>query len=121
MGGSSTAQPQILLIEDEPLIAMYIEDALMESGFAVTGPFETVATGSDAARQFDGVAALVDLYLHGNDATIVTKILAERKIPFVVMTGWGDFGPSRAVAAPILKKPFLIADLVGAIRDACAV
>jgi DNA-binding response OmpR family regulator len=108
--------PEIMLVEDEPLIAMYIEDALKRSGFAVTGPFETVAHGSDAARRFSGDAALVDLLLHGDDATIITEILASRNIPFIVMTG-RDQIPGAPAFASVLKKPFLMGDLLGTIRD----
>jgi DNA-binding response OmpR family regulator len=112
--------PEILLVEDEPLIAMYIEDALMRSGFTVSGPFETVAHGSDAARQFGGAAALVDLMLQGNDATVVTEILASRNIPFVVMTGRDEIDAlSTGLGAPVLKKPFLIGDLLETIRAIC--
>jgi len=111
---------EILLVEDEPLIAMYIEDALMRSGFAVSGPFDTVALGAAAARRFDGAAALVDLRLDGDDATVVTEILADRRIPFIVMTGLEDITLSRSTeAVSILRKPFQIADLLGAIAGIC--
>jgi DNA-binding response OmpR family regulator len=120
MADGPNLAPDILLVEDEPLIAMYIEDALTRSGFTVSGPFETVAHGSAAARRFSGAAALVDLMLHGDDATIVTEILASRNIPFAVMTGRDEVGAlSAAVSAPVLKKPFLIGDLLGTIRDIC--
>jgi DNA-binding response OmpR family regulator len=111
--------PEIMLVEDEPLIAMFIEDALRRSGFTVTGPFETVAHGSDAARRFSGDAALVDLTLHGDDATVVTEILASRNIPFIVMTGRDQIPSGAAASASVLKKPFLIGDLLGTIRDIC--
>ena len=79
--------PEILIIEDEPLIAMYIEDALARSGYRTAGPFETVESAVQAAHRFEGAGALVDLLLDGADASIVTGILAERNIPFVIMTG----------------------------------
>src|SRR5580658_9780198 len=121
MADQPNLAPEILLVEDEPLIAMYIEDSLVRSGFTVSGPFETVVSGSDAARRFNGAAALVDLLLDGDDATIVTEILASRNIPFVVMTGRDAVDASPAArSAPMLKKPFLIGDLLGAIRDVCA-
>jgi DNA-binding response OmpR family regulator len=121
MADRPTPAPEILLVEDEPLIAMYIEDALRQSGFTVAGPYETVANGSAAARRFGGAAALVDLMLQGDDATIVAEILASRKIPFIVMTGRDEIGALPGdIAAPILKKPFLIGDLLGTIREICA-
>jgi DNA-binding response OmpR family regulator len=111
--------PEIMVIEDEPLIAMYIEDVLTRSGFTMTGPFETVAQGSDAARRFGGDAALVDLTLQGDDATIILEILASRNIPFVVMTGREQIPGGVAASASILKKPFLITDLLGTLHDLC--
>jgi DNA-binding NtrC family response regulator len=120
MVGCSPASPEILLIEDEPLIAMYVEDALTRSGFTVAGPFETLADGTEAARRFGGAAALVDLRLQGDDATVVTEILASRNIPFVVMTGGEDIALPSEIAVPVLRKPFLIGDLLQTIRSVCA-
>jgi DNA-binding response OmpR family regulator len=116
----ASSAPEILLVEDEPLIAMSIEDALRRSGFSVSGPFETLASGVAAAGRFSGAAALVDLMLDGDDATVVTEILANRNIPFIVMTGRDEVDTLPAfAAAPVLKKPFLIEDLLGSIRDLC--
>lgn len=117
MVGPATAPPEILLIEDEPLIAMFVEDALTRSGFTVTGPYDTLAHGTDAARRFAGAAALVDLRLQGADATVVTEILAERKIPFIVMTGGDESG---LPPAPVLRKPFLVGALLDRLREVCA-
>src|SRR5262249_15978029 len=101
--------------------SMYIEDALKRSGFKVSGPFETVANGSDAAQHFNGAAALVDLTLQGDDATIVTEILASRNIPFVVMTGRDEVGlPPATNSAPPLRTPFIIGHLLETVRGICA-
>lgn len=112
------AATEILLVEDEPVIAMHIESVLRESGFRVTGPFETVSNGSAAASRFTGHVALVDLLLQGDDATVVTEILAQRNIPFIVMTGRAELDRATAVpGAPVLKKPFLIEDLLQTVRE----
>ena len=113
--------PEILIIEDEPLIAMYIEDALARSGYRTAGPFETVESAVQAAHRFEGAGALVDLLLDGADASIVTGILAERNIPFVIMTGREEtVSLSTGTGAPILKKPFLAGDLLERVRAVCA-
>lgn len=113
--------PEILIIEDEPLIAMYIEDALARSGYRTAGPFETVESAVQAAHRFEGAGALVDLLLDGADASIVTGILAERNIPFVIMTGREEtVSLSCGTGAPILKKPFLAGDLLERVRAVCA-
>lgn len=113
--------PEILIIEDEPLIAMYIEDALARSGYRTAGPFETVESAVEAAYRFNGAGALVDLMLDGVDASVVTGILAKRNIPFVIMTGREEtVSLSVGVGAPVLKKPFLAGDLLEKVRAVCA-
>jgi len=121
MDARQTDAPEILIIEDEPLIAMYIEDALARSGYRTVGPFETVESAVRAAHRFDGAGALVDLMLDGADASIVTGILAQRNIPFVIMTGREETAPLPLGAdVPILKKPFLAGDLLERVRAVCA-
>ena len=112
--------PEILIIEDEPLIAMYIEDALARSGYRTAGPCETVASAVEAAQRFQGAGALVDLMLNDGDASIVAEILAGRNIPFVIMTGREETAhlPS-SVGAAVLKKPFLAGDLLETVRAVC--
>jgi DNA-binding response OmpR family regulator len=113
--------PEILIIEDEPLIAMYIEDALTRSGYRTVGPCETVESAIEAAKRFEGAGALVDLMLDGSDASVVAEILAGRNIPFVIMTGREETShlPSSA-GVPVLKKPFLAGDLLETVRAVCA-
>lgn len=121
MEARSTDAPEILIIEDEPLIAMYIEDALARSGYRTAGPFETVESAVQAAHRFDGAGALVDLMLDGADASIVTGILAKRNIPFVIMTGREETAHlSTGVGTSVLKKPFLAGDLLERVRAVCA-
>lgn len=120
MEARSIDAPEILIIEDEPLIAMYIEDALTRSGYRTAGPCETVESAVEAAHRFDGAGALVDLMLDGGDASLVTEILASRNIPFIIMTGREETASLPAgVGAPMLKKPFLAGDLLETVKAVC--
>jgi DNA-binding response OmpR family regulator len=120
MESESIDAPEILIIEDEPLIAMYIEDALARSGYRTVGPCETVESAIEAAHRFDGAGALVDLMLDGSDASEVTEILTRRNIPFVIMTGREETTLLPAgVVAPMLKKPFLAGDLLETVKTVC--
>ena len=120
MESESMNAPEILIIEDEPLIAMYIEDALARSGYRTVGPCETVESAVEAAHRFDGAGALVDLMLDGSDASEVTEILTRRNIPFVIMTGREETTLLPAgVGAPVLKKPFLAGDLLETVKTVC--
>jgi CheY-like chemotaxis protein len=77
----------ILIVEDEPLIALEVHAALSAAGASIVA-----ATRSSEAMQMihsmDLSAAVVDIDLgHGDDCSTVCKCLSERRIPFVFFTG----------------------------------
>ena len=98
---------RIMVIEDEPLLAMDIEAALEELGCVVVGPAGNLA----AARRLvaDGVvdAALLDANLGGKPVDELAEALAAKGIPFIFATGYerGEL-PARFASIPILAKPF---------------
>lgn len=80
---------RVLVAEDNPLVAMDIEDCLIAAGFQVVGP---VARAQDAlTRCANGLidAAVLDFNLHGGPVTPVIELLWERSVPFVIYTGAG--------------------------------
>lgn len=116
MAVSQSASFRILLVEDEPLVAMAVEDALLSQGMTVIGPAATVAAalGCIASNEFDG--ALLDVNLRGEKIDAVADALAARGIPFVFTTGDGTYGlPAAHRNRPMLTKPFRDADLADAI------
>jgi len=100
----------VLIIEDEPLIAMMLEDFLEALGHRVAGTADCV---SEAIDQIDGGAfdvAILDVHLRGGEASWpVADALASAGRPFVFATGGviGDL-PAAHRAAPLLSKPFTI-------------
>lgn len=98
----------LLIVEDEPLIAMLLEDFARSLGFDVVGGAESVdgALECVAAGGFDG--AILDVNLRGGrESWPVADALAERAIPFVLATG-GHIAPppARHANAPTLMKPY---------------
>jgi DNA-binding response OmpR family regulator len=75
-----------LLLEDEPLIAMSIEDELENAGFVVS----TVMSARDAELWLDANrpdVVIVDIMLRdGTSAGVVTRLIA-LQIPFLVHSG----------------------------------
>jgi len=108
----------MLLVEDEALIAMDIESDLSGLGLTVTLA-ETVAAALEqlASAQFD--LAILDYELHGLKTTAVADRLSELRVPFVVCSGstMGDLGPSFAKAA-LINKPFRTSELLAAVQSA---
>jgi CheY-like chemotaxis protein len=100
----------ILIVEDEPLIAMMLEDFLESLGHDVVGTCETVADalGHVEAGGFD--VAIIDVQLKdGERVWPVADRLAAAGTPFVLATG-GHVEPPPAAHAgvPVLSKPYTI-------------
>lgn len=112
---------RILVIEDEPLIAMMLEDFIDSLGHSIAGTCDTV--GDALARVDDGGfdAAILDVHLRGGEPSWpVADALADRGLPFLVSTG-GHVAPPppRHADAPQLTKPFTMDGVeraIGALR-----
>jgi CheY-like chemotaxis protein len=112
---------RILLVEDEAMIAMLFEDMLIDSGATVIGPASGVRAALEAiaAEPIDG--ALLDVNLGGEQSFAVADALAERGVPFVFVTGYGEAGVrDRYPHAPTLQKPFVNSDLQRALGQLAA-
>lgn len=107
---------RILIIEDEPLVAMELALTLGEAGAVVLGP---ASTANDAlilidAESIDGV--LLDGNLQGRLVDAVAEALARRSIPFLFVSGYGrDHLPAAFASVPIISKPFVTGDLLRSI------
>ena len=99
---------QILIVEDEPLIAMMIEDFLDVLGKRHVGTADSIAAALALIETSTIDAAILDVNLRGGEKSFaIAEALAARNIPFVFATGgshgsvadeWGD--------RPTLPKPF---------------
>ncbi len=100
----------ILIVEDEPLIAMMLEDFLDSLGHQVVGTAETVAEAMSKIDQGGFDVAIVDVHLKGGEHIWpVADRLTEEGKPFVLATGGHiEPPPERHAAAPVLSKPYTI-------------
>jgi len=96
----------VLVVEDEPLIALDLEQALSAAGAAVNIA-NTVASALEAAEAPSVTAAIVDLRLHGHSVRDVVERLATRNLAFVFYTGQTE----TATAASWPSVPFLLKPL----------
>jgi DNA-binding response OmpR family regulator len=98
----------ILVVEDEPLIAMMIEDFLDILGKRMIGPIDCVADGlaTIAAGGID--AAILDVNLRDGDTSdAIADALAAAGVPFIFASGGsGDGIAERFRDRPMLSKPF---------------
>lgn len=99
---------RILIVEDEPLIAMMLEDFLDALDHQVAGVADNVATALELIAQNGCDGAILDVNLRaGEQSWPIADRLAEAGIPFVIATGGGDDSIAEAHRArPVLSKPF---------------
>ncbi|HEV7370585.1 response regulator [Arenibaculum sp.] len=108
---------RILVVEDEPLVAMDMQDVLEGLGMQVVGTAASLAEALELAEAggFDG--AFLDVNLRGERIDRVADRLATAGIPFVFTTGQSMHGlPEAHRERPVLTKPFRDRDLTEAVR-----
>lgn len=97
----------ILVAEDEAMIAMQIEMDLEDAGYTVVGPCMSLdaCLGALETERID--AAVLDVDLAGFDVFPVAFKLEERRTPFVFHTGRGSHTKIKAKFpdVPIYTKP----------------
>ncbi|HKT15761.1 MAG TPA: response regulator [Allosphingosinicella sp.] len=112
----------LLLVEDEPLVAMSLADALEESGFRVS----LCGTGFDALNYIemeDSIAAVVtDIRLgNGPDGWEVARRAREHfpgaTIIYITGDSAAEYSTEGVPKSVILQKPFPTAQLVNAVSS----
>ncbi len=111
--GHKEERRRILVVEDEPFVALQLQTDLEREGHEVIGPASSLAQGLQLAQSEGLDAALVDIRL-GRDtsATIADQLLA-RQIPFAFATGYSDSSmlPEHLHTVPRLRKPYALEDV----------
>ena len=112
MSGDIAGQT-ILVVEDEPLLGMLLEDVLSDAGATVLGPAATVEQALALIGASEIHAAILDVNLRGVRSDAVASELAERGVPYVFATAYGETHPHE-------DRAELFAWLVLAPRDVAA-
>ena len=99
-----TAPNRILIIEDEPLIAMMLEDFLEMLGKQMAGTADNVADALVLVEAGGIDAAILDVNLRGGEKSWpIADALAAKGVPFVLATG----GSHDSIAEPFRDRPTL--------------
>jgi CheY-like chemotaxis protein len=107
-----------LIVEDEPLVAMLVEDAIAELGLTATGPATRVDKALQLIEEHTFAGAILDVNLAGEAVYPVATVLRERQIPFLFLTGYGEEAIRDGFHdMPIVKKPFTVEQIQTAIRQ----
>ncbi|KYH02329.1 response regulator [Bradyrhizobium sp. DOA1] len=97
----------VLVVEDDPIIAIDFEDRLLGFGVAQVRTAGSVTQALDAIEKRAPDFALLDVELIREKSFAIAERLVALNIPFVFVTGYGaETGiPSEFAARPRLQKP----------------
>jgi CheY-like chemotaxis protein len=108
-----------LVVEDDPVIGILLVDILVSMGHPVCGLATSVGEAVAAAETHIPDMMLVDVRLgNGSGIAAVAEIRRTKPIPYIYMTG--ALIPVGRPDDIVLYKPFLEADLAGAIERVAA-
>jgi DNA-binding response OmpR family regulator len=115
----------ILVVDDEPLIAMGLHEALRDAGAEVLTAHD-LTTALEAAVDLSVSAAILDVQLGSSDCGAVCVVLNSQHVPFMFFTGFDSHDVLKEWASvPTLAKPTGEAELLANVEallkptDAC--
>ncbi len=114
-----TEKRSVLVVEDEPLIALQIQMDLEEDGHSVVGPAATLNDGLMLAKAGGFELAVIDVNLGDQNSTEIAEFLIEKRVPFAVATGFNDLAslPASLQNQARISKPYDPSQLRAVIRE----
>ena len=110
---------KILIVEDEPFIAIDLAEHVRDWGGAVVGPFPRAALALDYLGSERPAGAIVDANLPDGVSTSVLERLCQADVPVVLYTGRGASAEVLAACRHlrVLIKPAVTNAVVGALVE----
>jgi DNA-binding response OmpR family regulator len=106
---------RVLVVEDDSLLAMDLQDTLVDAGAVVVGVCQTLDEAMARANVDDFAVAVLDFSLGSDTASPVARRLVRRGVPF---TGKSRREPSLAEWRDFVEKPAPSRVLVSALKTA---
>ena len=117
----NTGMATVLVVEDEPVIALDLHGLLQDAGYRVIGPASSSAEALELLHQSNPDVALLDVNLGRTDVFDVANELAARNGRVIFLTGHTKQAlPQAHRHRPLVSKPFLPLVVVKAVQDALA-
>lgn len=99
--------PKVLIVDDEPLIAMMLSDWMTEQGVEPVGPAHSVAQALSLLEAGPVDAAVLDVSLGDGNSYAIADALSQKGIPFAFATGHGANSVAERFKGVItVTKPF---------------
>ncbi|TCM50798.1 CheY-like chemotaxis protein [Rhizobium sp. PP-F2F-G48] len=115
------AGKRVLVVEDEMLVAMTLEDTLIDLGLVVVGVAMHLEEALERASHERLDVAVLDINLNGERSYPVADMLQARGIPFIFASGYGHTDRGTAFPdTPTLAKPYHPDELAQALTQTLA-
>ena len=108
----------VLIVEDEPVLALGIARLLRLHGFEIAGCVGSVSKALAVIEDADCDIAVLDVNLRGETVMPVAELLRQRGRPFVFISGY-DGADLKAIFSdvPVFPKPFDASELVAVLHQ----
>lgn len=113
---------RVIIVEDEPMLALCLGEVIEDEGCVVVGKAETIDTARALAATGVYDIAIVDLHLHGKEASDVAASIISSGHAIVISTGSDSTAvPVAFQRWPVLRKPFADAAIFAALKAAAEI
>ena len=113
------AGKRVLIVEDEPLIALDHTAVLSAAGAEIVGTCATVSQALDCLKRSPVDVAVVDFLLADRNSEPLQAALRQRHIPFVVVSSYPRALVRTDEGQDVLRKPVMPTVLRGSVATAC--
>jgi DNA-binding response OmpR family regulator len=97
---------QVMIVEDDVLLATDLADNMREAGHRVVGPFFSLDAAAEALATHKPDIVVLDIDLRGQRSFPIADTLACANVPFVWLSGSSpDIVPARHRGRPFASKP----------------
>lgn len=108
---------RVLIVEDDPFIALDLVEQLTQASYQTIGPASTVADALRLVASEIIQGAVLDVNLGRETAEPIAIELSRQDVPFICVSGYDtDQLPEEFRDAPCLVKPFQIDRLLDMLR-----
>jgi CheY-like chemotaxis protein len=115
---AALAGRRVLIVEDEPFIAMTIEEMLTDFSCVLAGTASQISEALALIAICKPDAAVLDVNLGAQKIDPVADELARLGCPFIFTTGYGRTGvPHQHKTHGVVEKPFRAEDLASALAQ----
>jgi len=104
---SGLAGLRVVIVEDVSLVAMLLEDMLVDWGCTVVAIVSELEGAEEKLESIPFDVVILDINLNGAHAFEIANRLMQRGTPFVFSTGYPAAGiPGKFRSVPVVGKPF---------------